>query len=184
MGGFVYSEEGGVLFVNQYIDSEVSACGLHLLLETDLPYSGKVSITVRGKGRFACRIPVWQTEICCKADGTFLQPKSCDDYLYFEIDGEKKIEIVFGMRPRFVYANDCVRADSGRKAVEYGPFLLCAEEKDNGKSCSMWKFRRSSMLKLNVRNMECLYALLPKGSVQAMHSILMRLPKKKAVLLR
>lgn len=133
LGGFVYSEEGGVLFVNQYIDSEVSACGLHLLLETDLPYSGKVSITVRGKGRFACRIPVWQTEICRKADGTFLQPKSCDDYLYFEIDGEKKIEIVFGMRPRFVYANDCVRADSGRKAVEYGPFLLCAEEKDNGK---------------------------------------------------
>ena len=42
------------------------------------------------------------------------------------------IKLVFGMRPRFVYANERVRADSGRKAVEYGPLVMCAEQADNG----------------------------------------------------
>ena len=55
-----------------------------------------------------------------------------DSYLYFSVDGDTRIEVVFGMQPRFVWANGHVRADSGRKAVEYGPLVLCAEEADNG----------------------------------------------------
>ena len=53
-------------------------------------------------------------------------------YFSLRVAGETAIAIDFMMRPRFVYAHPAVRADSGRKAVEYGPFVLCAESCDNG----------------------------------------------------
>ena len=132
VGGFAYSEEGGTLFVNQYMNSDISACGIDLSLRTGMPYAGNVHITAKGRGRLALRIPVWQTQISCQVDGAFVQPEAKEDYLYFDVDGEIQIEVLFAMAPRFVYANEHVRADSGRKAVEYGPFVLCAEERDNG----------------------------------------------------
>ena len=132
VGGFAYSEEDGTLFVNQYMNSDISACGIDLSLRTGLPYVGDVHITAKGCGRLALRIPVWQTRISCQVGGAFVQPEAKEDYLHFDVDGEIQIEVLFAMAPRFVYANEHVRADSGRKAVEYGPFVLCAEERDNG----------------------------------------------------
>ena len=61
-----------------------------------------------------------------------MEPVVKDDYLFFDVNGETTLELMFEMRPRFVYANERVRADSGRKAVEYGPFVMCAEQTDNG----------------------------------------------------
>ena len=63
IGGVVYGEEDGVLYVDQYISSEVSACGMTLSLMTDLPYSGSVSAALTGNGRIAFRIPEWQPSI-------------------------------------------------------------------------------------------------------------------------
>lgn len=132
VGGFAYGEEDGVLYVNQYLPSSVSACGIDLSVETGLPYAGNVSIRANGKGRLALRIPVWQTSLSCKVNGAYVEPVTKDDYLCFDVEGETSLEVCFEMRPRFVYANEHVRADSGRKAVEYGPFVLCAEAVDNG----------------------------------------------------
>lgn len=132
IGGVVYGEEDGVLYVDQYISSEVSACGMTLSLMTDLPYSGSVSAGLTGNGRVAFRIPAWQTSIACWVNGAEVTPEQREDYLYFAVDGQTNISIRFGMSVRFVYANSRIRADVGRKAVEYGPFVLCAESADNG----------------------------------------------------
>ncbi len=132
IGSFAYGEEDGVLYVHQYISSQISACGMELSLTTQLPFAGTVGISVRGRGRLALRIPVWQTHIACSVNGQSTEPEAEGDYLYFSVDGDTRIEVVFGMRPRFIWANGHVRADSGRKAVEYGPLVLCAEEADNG----------------------------------------------------
>ncbi len=132
IGGFAYGEEGGVLYVNQYLNSEISACGIDLSLKSELPFAGTVRILARGKGRLALRIPVWQTQISCRVNGTFVEPQAQGDYLFFAVEGETSIEADFGMCLRFVYANERVRADSGRRAVEYGPLVLCAESVDNG----------------------------------------------------
>ena len=133
IGGCIYREEDGVLFVDQFISSSVSACGIDLSFKTQMPYAGEVRLTAKGRGRIALRIPVWQTDISCKVNGRDVQPAAKDDYLFFDVDGETAVDVTFGMQPRFVYANAHVRADSGKKAVEYGPFVLCAEEADNGK---------------------------------------------------
>lgn len=132
IGGVIYGEEDGVLYVNQYISSEVSACGMKLSLTTDLPYAGIVSAELTGNGRVAFRIPAWQTSIGCTVNGTAVRPDERDGYLCFTVDGKTHVSLEFGIKPRFVYPNAHVRALCGRRAVEYGPLVLCAEAADNG----------------------------------------------------
>jgi len=55
--------------------------------------------------------------------------------------GEHEICIDFGVKPRWIAANDEVRADAGRCALMNGPVVYCLEETDNGniwQTC-MWK---------------------------------------------
>ena len=132
IGGFAYGEEDGVLYVHQYISSRVSACGCELSVQSEMPFSGKATIGVKGSGRIALRIPVWQSAVSCAVNGAFCVPETRDDYMYFSVEGETCISLDFEMKPRFVYANEKVWADAGRKAVEYGPLVLCAESADNG----------------------------------------------------
>lgn len=132
IGGFAYGEEDGVLYVHQYISSRISACGCELSVQSEMPFSGKATIGVKGSGRIALRIPVWQSAVSCAVNGAFCVPETRDDYMYFSVEGETCISLDFEMKPRFVYANEKVWADAGRKAVEYGPLVLCAESADNG----------------------------------------------------
>ena len=132
IGDFLYGEEDGVLYVHQYASSRVSACGYELCVQTEMPYSGKAEVVVKGTGAVALRIPAWQTAIACRVNGAYCVPEVRDDYLYIPVNGETHISLDFEMKPRFVYANEKVWQDAGRKAVEYGPFVMCAEEAENG----------------------------------------------------
>ena len=134
LGNYIYGTEKGVLYVNQYISSSVCAEGLRAEVQTEMPYRGTVRVRAEGKGTLALRIPAWQVSIACKVNGGFVKPREKDGYLYFDVDGETLVEAEFEMKPRFVYANENVWENSGRKAVEYGPFVLCAESCDNGKN--------------------------------------------------
>lgn len=136
IGGLIYGEEDGTLYIHQYIASDVSARGMEVSLRSDLPFAGNVVLQIKGSGRLALRVPVWQTSVACRVNGEYVCPEEREDYLYFDVDQETRIEVAFEMRPRFLYANEHVRADSGRKAVEYGPLVLCAEACDNGAELS------------------------------------------------
>ena len=132
VGGLIYGEEDGVLCVDQYISSQTDACGMRVCMTSQLPYEGSVGVSVSGEGTIAFRVPVWSTGIACTVNGAQVVPEVRDGYFSLRVAGETAIAIDFMMRPRFVYAHPAVRADSGRKAVEYGPFVLCAESCDNG----------------------------------------------------
>ena len=60
------------------------------------------------------------------------------------------------MCPHFVYANSHVWHDAGRKAVQYGPLILCGESVDNGEDL---RAVRISQIK-NVRKINGRYFLL------------------------
>lgn len=132
VGGFAYGEEDGTLYVHQYISSQVSACGCELSVVSEMPFGGKAEISAKGRGRLALRIPTWQCSVSCLVGGEPCVPETKDDYMYIPVDGDTHIALEFEMRPRFVYANEKVWQDAGRKAVEYGPFVLCAEQAENG----------------------------------------------------
>jgi len=48
-----------------------------------------------------------------------------------EWTGNEQIELILPMKVRQVVANDQVKDDAGRSAIEYGPLVYCAEEIDN-----------------------------------------------------
>ena len=50
--------------------------------------------------------------------------------------GSQSLEVSGSIRPRWMAANSNVRADLGRLALVYGPYVYCLEETDNGKLLS------------------------------------------------
>ena len=78
------------------------------------------------------RVPVWCENFTCSVNGKAVAPVCKDGYFTVKAKGTTEIELNFEMRPRFLYANENVIANSGRKAVGYGPLVLCAEGRDNG----------------------------------------------------
>lgn len=59
-----------------------------------------------GRGTLSLRLPAWRTFTQCEVDGKHVVLQEKDDYAYFEVEGSTHVKLVFGMRPRFVYANE------------------------------------------------------------------------------
>ena len=132
IGGYIYGTEGERVCINQYISSETEIGGAKLSLRSCMPYGGSVRLRVSGACELALRVPAWQCGIRMKVNGQAVSPRTEEGYILLSCAGDTHIALDFAMKPRFVYANENVWHDSGRKAVEYGPLVLCAESCDNG----------------------------------------------------
>ena len=134
MGGFVYGEENGVAMVNQYVSSKVKVAGVSIEMESSMPFEGKARLKVSGCGTVKLRVPSWSGGVSLSVNGKESASDAQDGYIAVRCEGEAHIEVDFGMQPRFLWANENVWHNAGRKAVQYGPLLMCAESVDNGKN--------------------------------------------------
>lgn len=154
--GYVYAQDpDGVIFVNLYVSSEagfeVDGRALRLSVESEMPWGGSSSITVSAEeavgGTIRLRIPGWARDIPTP-EGlyTYADPLESrarvavngrpvdatrDDRGYVSLarewrDGDT-IEVEFPMEVRRVVADDRVRENRGRFAVERGPVVYCCE---------------------------------------------------------
>jgi DUF1680 family protein len=161
LGGFIYGVEGDKVYVNLYAQGtgNVKAAGKKIALEqtTDYPWSGDIKIKVAPEAPAAAgtftlmvRIPGWALG----------QPLPSDLYRYAEPPAEKPVvkvngeavalnlekgyvpvarewktgdtvEISLPMPVHRVIANEKIKDDVGRVAVERGPIVYCAEWTDN-----------------------------------------------------
>ncbi|MDP2915991.1 MAG: glycoside hydrolase family 127 protein [Candidatus Aminicenantes bacterium] len=158
LGGFAYGIEGDKVFVNIYTQGtaelETKAGKVSLEQATDYPWTGDIKITVTPEKAAAltlmARIPGW-------AQG---RPLPSDLYRYAEDVNEAPavkvngaavalnlekgyasiartwlkgdvVEIHLPMPVRRVFANENLKADIGRVAVERGPLVFCAEGVDS-----------------------------------------------------
>jgi DUF1680 family protein len=159
LGGFAYGVEGDKIFVNLYAQgtAQIDTGAGKIILEqtTEYPWKGeiRIKVTSAGSGRFTLmvRIPDW-------AQG---KPLPSDLYRYAEetkeqplvsVNGEAvamnldkgyvpvartwqkddTVEITLPMPVHRVLANENIKDDIGRVAVERGPIVYCAEGVDNG----------------------------------------------------
>ena len=132
IGEFIYDEDRDGVYINQYISSETERGNLKLTMRSGFPYDGAVHVSAAGNGTLKLRVPVWCENFTCSVNGKAVAPVCKDGYFTVKAKGTTEIELNFEMRPRFLYANENVIANSGRKAVGYGPLVLCAEGRDNG----------------------------------------------------
>jgi hypothetical protein len=157
IAGYVYAQDGSDLYVNLFIGSEASVAlktgTVGIRQETRYPWDGTVRITLdpetTGEFSVKVRIPGWAQDRPVPSDLYRYLDKN-DGKVIIRVNGElctftqekgfallqrvwrkgDVIDIDFPMPIRRVLANDKLRDDRGRVALERGPVVFCAEGMD------------------------------------------------------
>ena len=128
IGDYICSQNDDMLFIHQFINSEVDLDnGTKFVIETDYPKNGNVKITYNGSKKISVRLPGW-------CDNHKTSAKYVLENGYMNFGNISDIEIDFEMKPVLMRACSKVTDDSGKAAVMYGPVVFCAESVDNGEN--------------------------------------------------
>ncbi len=147
IGSYIYATSRDALWVNLYIGNEakfkVGKREVQLKMTTQYPFEGNTTLTLQTtfKGDVRLRVPGW-----CKSFGIGVngQPAThTQERGYAVIQRKWKkgdvISIDFAMPVELVSADPRVREDLGKRAVQRGPLVYCAESIDNKDSFQkMW----------------------------------------------
>jgi DUF1680 family protein len=157
--GYVYAVGEDVLYVNLFVKNEakidMNGNTIKLTQDTKYPWDGAVKILVNpAKARkftMALRIPGWAQNQPVPSDLYRFLDKN-EQPVRIKVNGKQMalnidkgyvrikkrwrrwdvIEIYFPMPIRRVVANEQVKADVSRAALQRGPIVFCAEGMDNG----------------------------------------------------
>lgn len=156
IGSYIYTENDDTLWTHLYagsvISKSVNGKELNMKIETNMPWSGNVSVEVATaepvNATLAFRIPGWSNTSQMKAEcGSDKVKNIKDGYIYISgiwNDGDK-VELDFPMEIHMVSANTRVREDIGKVAFTRGPISYCMEEVDNGKDLHMCRVDMSAI---------------------------------------
>jgi hypothetical protein len=159
LGSYIYATDAEGVYVNLFVGStaRVTLCGTPVTLRqnTRYPWDGSVRIAVdpeRSK-RFSVsvRIPGWAGDqvmpgslyrfvdrnrepVVVKINGQVFAPPIASGFATIDREWRQgdAIEVTLPMPVRRVVADDRVRDDEGRVALERGPIVYAAEWPDNG----------------------------------------------------
>ncbi len=156
--GYVYAHSDDTIYVNLFVESKgkvkIGKNSVNLTQQTDYPWDGNVKITIEPEkeAKFAVyvRIPGWARNEPVPSDlYSFINPskekitlKVNSEALELETDKGfarilrrwKKgdvVELSLSMPVQMVIANEKVKDDLGKVALERGPLVYCLEEADN-----------------------------------------------------
>ncbi|MEO8861221.1 MAG: glycoside hydrolase family 127 protein [Ginsengibacter sp.] len=163
--GYIYAQKDDKLFVNLFICSNVSLNiqnkQVTIIQQNNYPWNGDLKFTVNPKNSFdfsmLIRIPGWAQNEAIPSD-LYSYKNSSDKKTIITVNGKevgydiqngyaviwkiwKKNDIVKVMLPmevREVVANNSVKNDIGKVALQRGPIMYCAEWIDNnGKAANI-----------------------------------------------
>ncbi|HEY8657686.1 MAG TPA: glycoside hydrolase family 127 protein [Hanamia sp.] len=161
--GYVYAQKDDKLFVNLFISSHVSLNiqnkQVEIIQQNNYPWNGDLKFTVNPKSSFAfsmlVRIPGWAKNEAIPSD-LYAFKNNSDNKTIITINGKevayqiqngyavlnrtwKKNDIIkvnLPMEVRRVVANNMVKNDIGKVALQRGPIMYCAEWVDNNGKAS------------------------------------------------
>jgi non-reducing end beta-L-arabinofuranosidase len=144
---YVYSAtDDGTILVSQYVASEATFDdGVRISQDSDLPWGGRVRLTVanpEGRAlRLGVRIPQWSAHAYrLTVDGAACERPAHDGFVAVDVSAPSTVvELELDMTVTLVQADNRVRADVGKVAVQRGPVVYCAEGVDN--QAPLWLYR-------------------------------------------
>lgn len=145
IGRYAYGENEDTLFCHLYIGGDivkqVGGKDISVKIESDMPWDGKIKITVQGREipfTLALRIPEWSVGFTVpEIAGAAAEIRSGYLYLTKTWGGEENFEVEFPMEARQFMADANIREDIGKTAIMRGPVVYCLEEVDNGNDLHM-----------------------------------------------
>ncbi|HNY13967.1 MAG TPA: glycoside hydrolase family 127 protein [Bacteroidales bacterium] len=156
--GYIYAVDGKDIYINLYMsnESELTTTNgkVRIIQEAGFPWEGDVELSVfpekSGKFILKTRIPGWALNeaipgdlykfidkdtaaFTIKVNGEQADYEVKNGYAFIERRWEKgdKIELQFPMNIRKIIADERVKADDGKMAIQRGPVIYCAEWPDN-----------------------------------------------------
>ena len=138
---YAFSAGGDTLYMHLYIGGEVRVAlahaEVHLSVESDYPWDGRVRLTVHTPGEYgiAVRISGWCRGYELKVNGESVSSEPVRGYVSLNRvwREEDMVELNLKMLVTLMRANPAVRADTGKLCVVRGPLVYSLEEADNGK---------------------------------------------------
>jgi len=156
--GYIYAVTNNELYVNLFISNNADITAgrrkVNISQKADFPWNGKVEITVnpesKGKIKMMIRIPGWARNEAIPGDlykftdnnndgfkislnGEAIYPEVINGYAVIKrkwAPGDR-IELDLPMPVRTVIADERIKDDIGKMAVQRGPVIYCAEWPDN-----------------------------------------------------
>ena len=142
LGQYVYAEDEKSVYINAFISStlqtNLQGTDIAVTMDASFDQGGSVRIAVKSsldqKFTLRVRIPSYFTNPVFTLDGKQILPVVEGGYAVLALSraGKQTFTITGGVEPRFVAARTEVRADVGRVALCFGPYVYCLEEADNG----------------------------------------------------
>lgn len=144
VGQYIYAEDEKSIYINQFISSklqtEIAGTNVTINLNSNYMQDGCVRVTVSSSSAHSftvrVRIPSFLKKPVFLLEDTEISPVVENGYAVLAISraGEQTFTLRGLVEPEFFAANDQVRADIGKLALMFGPYVYCLEEVDNGKN--------------------------------------------------
>ena len=139
LGNYIYAANDNALYVNLYIGNEaafqVGRENVSLAMATQYPWEGRTDIRFRSPMHksLLLRIPDWCKHYTLSVNGEQTEAAVKNGYacLNRRWQAGDEVSIDFDMPVEIVAADPRVKADEGRRAVQRGPLVYCAEQVDN-----------------------------------------------------
>ena len=141
IGKYIYAQDEKSVYINQFIssviDTRIQSAEVKLTMESDL-LGGNVEIRILSDRpqpfTLRLRIPNYFENPQFVLEEKNISPVIENGYavLAFSRMGEQHLCITGTVRPQWIAANTHVRSDAGKIALQYGPYVYCLEQTDNG----------------------------------------------------
>ncbi len=139
IGNYVYGISDKALWVNLYIGNEanipIGSSALPIQMQTDMPWGGTVKLTLGAdfEREIRLRLPSWSKHNTLVVNGEEVSIQEEAGYAVLNRRWKAGDEILLSMDTsvQLVAAHPEVKADEGKRAVQRGPLVYCAEEVDN-----------------------------------------------------
>lgn len=140
IGNYIYGTSPEAIWINLFIGNtaelDIDGNKVTVSQKTDYPWEGKVELTVNADKpvdkALRIRIPGWCKNYTLTVDGKTAEAEI--DKGYAVINDWKpgdKIELNMDMPVEVVAADERVKEDEGKRAIQRGPLVYCMEQTDN-----------------------------------------------------
>ena len=127
------------LYLAGEYDCTLAGVPVHVTINGNYPWDGKLSFAVSPESpaafTYGLRIPGWcEEEYILRVNGEVVEQQPENGYVLLtrEWQAGDEISLSLPMRAKRIWANQNVREDAGKVAVQRGPIVYCLEEADNG----------------------------------------------------
>lgn len=135
---YLYTVQGDTILSHQFIANQATFNGrITIRQESNFPWDGDIHYQIDNPNRenfsLGIRIPGWsQGNYQLRINQQTVELPLKQGFVYVTVDSDQvQIDLTLDMGIQWVRANNRVKDDFGKVAVQRGPIVYCAEEADN-----------------------------------------------------